>query len=196
MVNMGIDRVFLGAMADSAQLGLYAAANLFVGAFFFIPTALIGTLAPKLIAQHGKSIGSFHSQAGKLFSNVGAVLLSIVIAISIFSGDIINLVFGEHYFGAGKVLAISCWSILFVFQVSLRGRLLIIEGRQKELSMLISLGTFTNVLLNYFLIPHYGAVGAAYAFSISWFASALVFPAIFINTRKYILMCFGVTPNL
>jgi PST family polysaccharide transporter len=192
LVNMSIDKIMLGHMANAREVGLYAAATALVVPWYFIPVAIIGSIVPKLIKLHSVETAAYEQLSGKLYKYFGAGTLLIALVISFFSDFIISFLYGTRFEGAGSALAISIFAVVFVFQVSFRGRLLIIEGEQVYISVLIFLGTLTNITLNICLIPTYGAIGAASAYTISWGMSALVYPILFKRTRPHSLMCLGI----
>ena len=191
LINMSIDKVMLGQMANGHEVGLYSAANVFVVLWYFIPTAIVGSAAPKLIQMHTADVARYDKYSKKIYKSFGGGTVVIALIFSFFSDAIVSLFYGEQYDGAGAALAISIWAIVFVFQVSFRGRLLVIEGMQAYITLLVLFGTISNVLLNIWLIPSYGAVGAAYAYTISWGMSAFVFPFFFKKTRHHAFWCMG-----
>jgi len=194
LINMGLDKVMLGQMANGHEVGLYAAANSFVVPWYFIPVAIVGSVAPKLIKMHTTDVARYDEYSKKIYKYFGGGAVIIALIISFFSDAIVSFLYGQQYDGAGAALAISIWAIVFVFQVSFRGRLLVIEGEQVYITLLVFLGTISNVVLNIWLIPSYGAIGAAYAYTISWGMSAFVFPVFFKKTRHHALWSMGLNP--
>jgi PST family polysaccharide transporter len=59
------------------------------------------------------------------------------------------------------------WSAIFVFLNNTIWIWYLAEGYQKIANIRIIFGLILNVLLNYLLIPHYGAIGSAWATFIS-----------------------------
>ena len=89
-----------------------------------------------------------------------------------------------QYSQAGPVLAIHIWTGLFVFLGVARGSWIMNEGITKYAFIINSIGAVSNIVLNYYLIPQYGIVGAAMATLISQMVSVLLLTALFKRTRK------------
>ncbi len=191
LVNMNLDKVMIGQLANAREVGIYSAANVFVGFWYFVPVAIIGSIAPKLIATHASNIHRYHELSKRIYKYFGIGGSMLALLFSLFSESIISFFYGYQFRNGGPVLAISIWAIVFVFQVSFRGRLLVIEGEQIYISVLILLGTVTNIFLNFLLIPTYGAIGGAIAYTASWGMSAIVFPAFFNKTRHHAVWSVG-----
>jgi O-antigen/teichoic acid export membrane protein len=92
------------------------------------------------------------------------------------SEPLILLIFGDAYAPAALILAIHVWAGIFVAHVSIRSRALLIEGKTGWIAAFSALTLAANVFLNALLIPRFGAVGAAWAFLVSWALCALLFP--------------------
>jgi PST family polysaccharide transporter len=193
LVNLQVDRVMLGRFASSTQVGIYSAANTLISVWYFIPTLVVGSFSADLVRLYAEDINKYHLLSVKLHKFFGGLMLLIALIFSIFSDIIIDKIYGVAFEGAAGVLAVSVFAIIFVFQVSLRGRLLIIEGMQMYGTFLVFAGVILNIAMNLLLIPYYGAIGAACAYVISWALSALVLPLIFEKTRKYPRVCLGLS---
>jgi O-antigen/teichoic acid export membrane protein len=102
------------------------------------------------------------------------VIFSLAIAIpTTFIGSfLIEVIYGEDYEGAGSMLVISIWALLFVALGVARSSYLVAKNFIKQSFYFTSLGAVINVGLNLFLIPKYGGNGAAVATLISYAVSA------------------------
>ena len=188
---MNVDKIILGQLGKPNEVGIYAAANLFVTPWYFIATAVIGSFAPKLIKFHQTDFNAYVALVSKISRHFGILVISIASIVTIFADSIVSEFYGPIYSQVGQVLSINIWAVVFVLQVSFRGRLLIIEGSQIYVAKLVFLGTLTNIILNLYLIPVNGAIGAAYAYTISWAMSALIYPFLFEKTRSHVLLFIG-----
>jgi len=191
LINMSIDKVMLGQLANDQEVGFYSAANVFVGFWYFIPMVIIGSIAPKLIKMHTLDLYKYDDLSKKIYLFLGGGSFIVALIFSFASDALVLFLYGDQFKSAGSVLAISIWSIVFIFQVSFRGRLLVIENEQIYVTILILMGTLTNIFLNFLLIPICGAIGSAIAFTASWGFSALIFPMIFKKTRHHAMWSLG-----
>jgi O-antigen/teichoic acid export membrane protein len=109
--------------------------------------------------------------------------ISIAVPVSIFSSDIINIIFGNEFQSAAPVLTIYIWAGVAVFLGVASSQYLITENFTKLSFFRTLIGMVINVILNLVLIPKYGIIGAAYATLISY--SVATFSLIFIKKTSY-----------
>ncbi len=186
LVNLNLDKLMLGQMKDNQQVGIYSAAMRLVELWYFLPIIVGATIAPALTESFLADRTRYQTLARTTFKSLYSFALPVCILLSLLSDQIIVVLYGHSYPGAQHVLSVGIWASLFVFHVSIRTRLLIIEGKAIYVLVLSALATCTNFLLNFLLIPDYGATGAAYAYLISWMMSAAIFPLFFASTRSYV----------
>ena len=67
VICLRIDQVMLGQMSDSKELGVYAAAVRVAEIWFFIPTAVIGSVFPNIIKAKESDEEEFYRRLQKLF---------------------------------------------------------------------------------------------------------------------------------
>lgn len=191
-INMSADKIILREYVSLEELGIYAVASSLVVTWYFLPMAFGGSIAPRLteIYIKNKELYFIYARRAYLVFSLGSATLAL--AICILSTPIIKFLYGDAYANAGQVLSIMIWGFVFVSIVSLRGRLLIIETNQKALLILVFWGATTNIFLIFCLTPHYGLLGAACSFSISWALNAFIFPLFLPSTRHHGIMALGI----
>jgi len=190
-INMNADKIILMRATGAAELGLFTAANTLVSIWFFLPIAVGSSIAPRLTEMYIKDKYEYfaNSRRAYAFFLAGSGLFAGLV--SLLSKPILYLLFGPKFSGASLVLSIMIWGVVFVSQVSLRGRLLVIEKEQKYVPILIFCGVATNLLLLALLTPRYGITGAACAFVASWALNAFFFPFLIKRTRHHAKMAMG-----
>jgi PST family polysaccharide transporter len=99
------------------------------------------------------------------------------------STPIVTLLFGEKYAESGAVLAVHIWATIFVSLGVSSGKWLIIEELQLLALKRNVYGAVLNILLNYFLIPAYHAIGAAIASLLAYVLSYYLMDAFDARTR-------------
>lgn len=179
MGMMQLDKVMLGQMAGNEVAGLYAAAARITELFYAVPLALGLALAPHLARLRTQDTADFWRTARRAAWVLAGLAAAIAGVVSLFNVQIVRLFYGARFDAAARLLSVHVWSLVFIFVVSLRGRLLVIEQRTLWIAMLAAVGLVANVALNSLLIPRWGALGAAYASSGSWAISALLAPVLF-----------------
>ena len=84
-----------------------------------------------------------------------------------YSSKIIDILFGREYLSGYMVLCIVSLGVAFNVSVGSTGTLLPSMGQSKSVLLADVSGVLINILLNVWLIPTFGIVGAAIATSIS-----------------------------
>jgi len=79
----------------------------------------------------------------------------------------ISIVFGEKFLSSVPVLRILAFAVPFMFLNSLLGSYMNATGRELTFTKITGFTALLNVVLNYFLILHFGAKGAAVATVVS-----------------------------
>lgn len=183
-IYMKIDQVMIKEMLNVKEVGIYAAAVKISQSLYVIPMVIAVSLYPKLIelhkSNHRKMLGLIQRCCDFL------VLISIIIAltITIWANQLIVLVFGNAYSSSALVLILHIWSFIFICAEVMVGRWAITEGVIKLISIRNLFSAVSNIILNFCLIPKYGANGAAIASLMSIFLSYYLFFSIFKKTRQ------------
>jgi len=186
-VYMKIDQVMIKNILNSEEVGLYAAAVKLSEAWYFIPVALTNSLFPAIVNAKKVSEEFYNNRMQKLYDILAWMAIAIALPVSIFSSDIIKIIFGNEFSSAAPVLAIYVWAGVAVFLSVVSGQYLVNENYTKVAFFRTFIGMIFNVILNIILIPKYGIVGAAVATLISYsvvLLSIILFP----KTRKQFFM--------
>jgi O-antigen/teichoic acid export membrane protein len=184
MITMQADRLLLSRYAGDAVVGIYAVAARVTEVFYAVPLALGAAVMPQLAALRMSDETGYWKLARQVFLGLAAAGIVLSALISGLAFYLVPLVFGERYTPAVHILAIHVWSLTFVFLVSIRSRLLVIEAGTRWVLIMSLLTALIDVAGNFVLIPRYGGVGAAWTTVIAWAFSALVAPWLFLKTRE------------
>jgi O-antigen/teichoic acid export membrane protein len=175
MVYMRIDQVMIKMMLDDKAVGNYAAAVKLSEAWYFIPFIIADSLFPALTKAKKKSYDAYLKKLYLLYSTSVLVGYLFAIFISIFSPNIIILLFGYEYVSSTAALAILSWGGIFIGLSRNYGIWLINENYTKKNVYRTSLGALVNIILNYLLIPKFNINGAAYSTLFSLFFANIVY---------------------
>ena len=164
IIYFRIDVVMLSAMQGSQAAGQYNAALRLFDSGLILPTALAGALFPVMSRQLARNekegLLTSHRRAIHLLSLVG---IPAAVGGWVYSDWLIGLFYGSAYAEAGPVLALlSLGWVLFFINIPL-GNLLAASDLMARFVPFAAANTALNVVLNYLLIPRYGAVGAVIA---------------------------------
>lgn len=158
-----IDQLMIGEMLGSEQLGIYSVAVRLTEAWYFIPMAISTSILPTLVAAKIDNEHLYEKILQNLYGWMAIASLIVATLLTIFSGLIVNLLFGDQYTAASSVLAIQCWSGLFIFSGLINNHWYLLENLNRFTLYRSILGLIINVLLNLLFIPLWGIEGAAWA---------------------------------
>ncbi|MEH2354973.1 flippase [Nostoc sp.] len=184
MIFMRIDQVMLGQMIGDSEVGIYSAAVRVSEIWYFIPGAIVSSVAPAIYAAKEKSESLYYQRIGQLLSLMTCISLVIAFPMSFLSDKIIMVMFGSGYAEAGPILAVHIWTSLFVFMGLATSPWFIAEGLNHVSLGKTLFGAILNIILNLLLIPKYAGLGAAIATIISQAAAAFICNAFDSRTQK------------
>ncbi|MGF1858312.1 flippase [Photobacterium profundum] len=178
-----IDQIMLGKMVGSEAVGVYAAAVKFSEGWFFIPAVIATSLFPLMLNARKKNKEIYLERTQHLLNLMVVIGVLAALGISGIAHPLIMLAFGSAYEDAALILIVHIWGGVFLAMSGISYRYFIAEGLQKYSFYRGLTGVVVNVLLNIWLIPLYGAMGAAIATVVSQFMALYLFNATNRKTR-------------
>ena len=170
-----IDQVMIGEMLGSSAVGVYSAAVSLTEVWYFIPMAITSSVLPAIIDAKKRDEFLYYDRLKKLFLAMFWLSLAVPILITLFSREIVQLVFGTPYTGAASALSIQCWAGLFVFSGLVSNQWYLVENLNRYTLYRHVMGAVVNILGNLALIPKYGIDGAAFATLLTQFFASYLF---------------------
>jgi O-antigen/teichoic acid export membrane protein/glycosyltransferase involved in cell wall biosynthesis len=161
----------LGGETAAAEFGVASRFLVPVTVLLFGYVNVLQPLAGRLAADSLNQLGEFLSRSLRLVIALG---LPLAVGGWLLGRDLLILLFGPRYAGAGVALGLLATSVIPLGVVLIASRGLIATGRQRFDLLGNLTGVVSNVALNFALIPHYGAAGAAAAQLFSVTAMAVV----------------------
>ena len=175
MAMFRIDLPLVQALAGSRQAGLYAAAVKWSEVVWFIPIAtqfvMLQSTASFWREDQTERVTALVS---RLVRYTVLATAPLIISVAVFAEPILQTYFGPDFAGAAWALrllapGVFCYSIARLIMPALQAR-----GALKPLIAAILAATVTDVALNLWLTPAWGANGAALASSVSYTLAALI----------------------
>ncbi len=157
------DKIMLTLMIDEAATGYYQAAVSCAGITSFVFVAIIDSMRPMIFESRKVSIDSFEKNMSRLYCIVTYLSLAQSLFMMLLAKPIVMILYGEAYFPAVNALRLIVWYTTFSYYGSVRNIWILSEGKQKYLWIINLSGALANVVLNAFLIPLFGIIGAAVA---------------------------------
>lgn len=182
-VYMKLDQVMLGEMAGDRAVGIYTSATKLTEIWYMIPMVIVSSVFPTVVRSKDNDEGLYYRRITRLFSLMAAVSLPIALPMSLASDWLVVSLYGAGFQAAGPVLAVHIWASLFVFYGVAQGPWDLTENLTRLAMVRIISGAIANILLNLWLIPLYGALGAAIATVVSQALAAVVLNVLHEKTR-------------
>lgn len=172
-IYMKIDQVMLGQMLGDQAVGIYSAAVRVSEVWYFIPGVIVSSVFPAIIEAKKTSETIYYQRLQKLYDYMVLIAFTVAIPMTFISTWIIKILLGNEYIEAGPILSVHIWASLFVFLGVASSNWFIVENKQILNFQRTTLGAISNILMNLFLIPRFGGIGAAYATVISYAVSVI-----------------------
>lgn len=191
ILYMRIDQILINNYLDSRAVGLFSAAVRISEGWLVLPMVVASSIFPSLVQLHAQDIPKYLDRLNALYRLTFQISLAVAIPLSLFSGKIIDLVYGPEFSGASIILAIHVWAGLFAALGVAQGKNLLADGKQLYVFIFTAAGLTTNVLLNLYFLPILGVIGAAISILVAQMAVVLIFPLVFSETRQKTLYMMG-----
>ncbi|ETW99971.1 MAG: hypothetical protein ETSY2_39920 [Candidatus Entotheonella gemina] len=164
---MQTDRLMLGVFSSAHDVGIFMVATLISQkARFFLQST--NSIFPPVISDlyHQGRIKELVSTYKSVTWIITALTVPLIITFCFMSSEIV-FIFGSEYTSASQVMIILSLAQLINVLVGSCGFILVMTGKQKVEAINSWSVALLNIILNYLLIPRYGAAGAAIATGMS-----------------------------
>jgi len=188
VIYLRVDQVMLKWLVGVEEVGIYVVAATLSQALYFLPSAIVNSFFPKLIKLKENNPTHFNKRLQQIFDLLFVMAFGVAIVTTLVAEPLITMLFGQVYQDAGHILTIHIWVALFIFMNALFAKWIVIENVLIFFMLMHAVGALFNVALNYWLIPHYGAVGAAYATLLSYATSSYLLLLLYSKTRPIFWM--------
>jgi len=171
-----IDKIMLGKMVGYEEVGIYSVATLISTVWYFLISIFLATLFPSLTNLHAQRSGLLSQRWTQLYALMLWISVAVALILSLFSNILVEFIFGEMYARSASVLVIHAWAGVNVAIGSVWSKWLLLENKLKIGLYGQLIAVIINVGLNFWLIPSFGAIGAALATLVSsWISMFLSF---------------------
>jgi len=188
MIQARIDQVMLNSFIGAKEVGFYSTALMIVEAFGFLSVILKQTLLPALINAKKVSEKLYLDRFLNLYRISFLLFILLSSFLFIFGEKIIILFFGSAYQMAGVLLSIYSIRLFFTYMGVARSSYILVENLFRYSLFSMFIGSVSNIIFNYYLIPIYGSIGAIIATIISFTITVFILDAIYVKTRNNFLL--------
>lgn len=162
IIYQRIDQVMIGSMVGKADVGYFSVAAKFVEVMIFIPATIAHTISPILVQMLDKSREVYIVKAQQYLNITVWVSILCSIGVSVISYWIVLYTFGTEYLPAAAILQVLSFKMVSVALSNGGGIMVIVERLQKWVFFRDVLGCLVCIILNWILLPKYGAMAAAF----------------------------------
>jgi O-antigen/teichoic acid export membrane protein len=169
-----VDRLFVGSYLAPAAVGTYQVAAQTAVLLSIVAAAFNQVIAPRISLLHHEAQTERMQQVYKVATKWGLyATLPIVAVFCAAPRQVLEGLYGKAYAGGATVLVLLSIMRLIDAAAGPVGNFSIFTDRRRLFSAVSGCGLFLCIALNYFFIPHLGAVGAALATGLSGMAVML-----------------------
>ena len=166
-IYWNIDGIMLESMRSAQEVGYYSAAYRFLALSMILVHSYVTSLFPVISAYFKTSKTRFDFACKISLRLLILITIPIAVAFTFLADKIILLLFGEQFLPSVQVLQILIWALIPYAISQIFAYALVASNNQKIDLRVNALSMFSNVLLNFILIPPFGFIGATIATLIS-----------------------------
>jgi O-antigen/teichoic acid export membrane protein len=183
-----VDRMFIERYYSLEDVGIYSLAFKVSSIVILVSTAMSKAYSPYYFSiANTKS----YSDAKNMLSKTNTLYVLIVLLfcgiISLFSNEIISILFEHEYSGASEIIPLLMLSFAFSQSLGVVNLSYYQSKNTSKLMIIMLASAVLNITANYILTPQYGMVGASLAKIISYVS---LFIVQYYNARKYYYIPF------
>lgn len=183
------DKFMLKQILSPRDVGYYGTAVSLCSSWCFVLNAVIESMSPGIMEVHRN--GDLHAYQYKnrlLYTIVFWISTLVSVLFLCFGKPVVRLLYGIDFLPAAAPLKVITWYTAFSYLGVARNAWIVCENKQKYLIWIYLSAAFANVLLNIWLIPIWGTVGAAFASLIAQIATTMVTPFLIRPLRPNAIM--------
>lgn len=177
-IYMKIDQVMIQNILGNKEAGIFAVSVRLTEIFYFIPVIILSSFFPGIVASKDDT-ELLRKKMDNLYSILIIFSYSVIFLMTLFSGVIINRLFGDSFIDAKVPLIILIWNLLFVCLGVARNAYILTFNLNKYYMYVTIIGAILNLTCNLILIPKLGIIGAPISTIFSNFVAAYLTSIIF-----------------
>lgn len=188
--------ILMKLIAGTTENGYFSAAVTCTMVVQFVYAAIIDSARPVILESKKTDQKQFEKNVSRLYCVIVYLALAQSVAFTIFAELIIRILYGADYFASISVLQILIWQTAFFHMGAVRNVWILAEEKYSRLWIINLCGALVNIALNLFLIPLWGACGAAAASVLTQIVANFVIGFIMKDIRpNNYLMLTGLRPQ-
>lgn len=190
-----IDQILVKKVLGDHNVGIYYSAQRITDVWGFIPSALLTTMYPMLVASRANAPEKFRERLQTIFDLLTGLGYAIAVSLTLLGGFLIPLIFGKEYEPAVPILVVQAWTAPIICSALVRAQYILLEKRTLLATPIALIWIAINIPLALFLMERFGTLGAAYSVLISstcsGYLTSFLFPTLHscggIQTKAFLL---------
>ena len=189
--------ILMKLMIGTTENGYFSAAVTCTCVAQFVYSAIIDSARPVILESKKTDQRQFEKNISRLYSVIIYLSLAQSIVFTLLAELIVKILYGQAYLSSIPVLQILVWQTAFSYMGSVRNIWILAEEKYSRLWIINLCGAVSNIILNLFMIPVWGACGAAVASVLTQIITNFVVGFIMkpIRPNNYLLLR-GMNPKL
>lgn len=187
IVYQRIDQVMIGNLIDKRSVAYFSIAAKFVEIMVFISTMLVQTLTPILINARERSRDEYIDKGQKFMNITFWIALLSAACMALCSEYVVSWTYGNQYIPAVVILQILAFKAASFALSSTAGAMIVIEGLQRQTFLRDVLGCICCICLNFWFLPKYGIIAAAFVAIISNLTAGYI-SGVFIPSYRHLFI--------
>lgn len=191
-IYYSIDVVMLTNLVGSYPTGIYNAAYKLISVLTLFYSIYVAVIFPAMNKFYKNNEGLLTISLEKSIKYLSLIMIPIAVATMFYSMDIIQLIYGHKFDAASSVLSILIWTVCLLFINGACTMLLQAVHKEVIVTKIYAIAAVFNIILNFFMIPHYSFNGAAFTTVMSDLLILIIFTYIIykleytINRKLYL----------
>lgn len=157
------DRIMLKLMIGNEASGYYSAAVTCAGMTVFVFSAIIESCRPVIFENRKINQKLYENSIVNMYSIILYMAFIQSVILTIGAELVVTILYGKEFMTTVPILRIITWQSAFSYIGSANNVWMLAEDKHRYLWKINVSGAIVNVIGNAFLIPFYGACGAAMA---------------------------------
>ncbi|MEK7142620.1 MAG: flippase [Patescibacteria group bacterium] len=179
------DRFFLNHYRDLTELGLYSIGINIASLILFFSVAIGQAWSPFILKIYFQSKKIFHEFVPRTFTYYLIFFFVLAVGLTLFGEEILRIFTTEKFYPAARVIGPLALAMVFSASLQVTAMGISISRKTKYFALFSGLAAGLNIILNFFLIPRYGMVGAGFATAFSYLFLTIVY---FFQSQRFIYL--------
>ena len=155
------DSVLLNIYRTDQETGYYNAAYNLIFSAVLISNVINTSLYPSLTRQVTLNAARLAPIVERVLRYLVTIALPITVGVWALADPLVTLLYTKNYQPAAPAMQIIVWVVPFMYLSEFLGYVVLITGREKIAARSVLISTGFNVLINLWVVPHYGYLGSA-----------------------------------